>query len=90
MGPLYIKAKHKDAKRYNRMGRGIGGFDMIVTNDIFCVFYPEEDIEKVKELVEEFRSLNPDYRFKLARRKKERNEELDGNATPCDTEEQER
>ncbi len=51
------------------MGRGIGGFDVIVTNVIFCVFYPEEDIEKVKELVEEFRSLNPDYRFKLARRK---------------------
>ena len=69
MGPLYIKAKHKDAKRYSRMGRGIGGFDMIVTNVIFCVFYPEEDIERVRELIEEFRSLNPDYRFKLARRK---------------------
>tara|TARA_Y100000310_G_scaffold314747_1_gene364425 strand:+ start:819 stop:1040 length:222 start_codon:yes stop_codon:yes gene_type:complete len=56
-------------QRRERMGRGIGGFDVIVTNVIFCVFYPEEDIEKVKELVEEFRSLNPDYRFKLARRK---------------------
>lgn len=63
MFDLYIKGKHKNDKKFSRLGS-----QGLVTNVMHCVFFSKEEIERVNQIVLNLTKDNPDFIFKVSRK----------------------
>ena len=65
IGNLYIKAKHKNDKNFQRLSYGNGEYSL-TTNIMYCSFWGNEERNQLEHKVNHLKKVCPDYEFVIA------------------------